>query len=60
MYNPSVLNIDYKASLLYYIGSAYHFGHDFDNAIQYFKRYKGNLDKDFTSKKMEKNLFLHL
>ena len=57
MFNPSQINIDYKTSLLYYIGLSYHYSHDFENAIKYYKRYKGNLDKDFTSKKMSNDVY---
>ena len=56
-YDPSTIYENYKASLLYYIGSAYHFGHDFDNAIQYYTRYKSNLDLDFTSKKIGQDVY---
>lgn len=58
-YNPSILINDfplaepeYKLSLLYYIGQAYHFSHDFDNAISYYDRYEGELKKMYASKKI--------
>ena len=56
-YNPSLINQDYKQSLLYYIGSSYHYSHDFENAINYYKRYKGNLDLDFTTKRLSKEVY---
>ena len=57
LFDPSTLSDDYKTSLFYYIGSSYHFSHDFNNAIQYYKRYKGKLDTDFTSKKISNDIY---
>ena len=56
-YSEIGLTEDMKSSLLYYIGRAYHYGHDFDNAIQYYKRYKSNLNQDLTSKKISQEIY---
>ena len=62
-YNPAVLIDDfplaepeYKLSLLYYIGQAYHYSHDFDNAISYYNRYEGEIKKMYASKKISSEM----
>jgi len=40
------LDSDYKFDMLYKIGLAYQYGYEFDNALQYYKKYKQKLESN--------------
>ena len=40
------LDSDYKFNMLYKIGQAYHYGYEFDNALEYYKKYKQKLENN--------------
>ncbi|WMN12581.1 OmpA family protein [Marivirga salinae] len=40
------LDSDYKFDMLYKIGHAYQYGYEFDNAIEYYKKYKQKLENN--------------
>ncbi|WP_375579173.1 OmpA family protein [Marivirga tractuosa] len=40
------LDSDYKFDMLYKIGQAYQYGYEFDNAIEYYKKYKQKLESN--------------
>lgn len=56
-YDPTQINIEYRNSLLYYIGASYHYGHDFKNAIQYYNRYNSYLDKQLLNKSISQETY---
>ncbi|WP_296620178.1 OmpA family protein [Marivirga sp.] len=40
------LNSDYKFDMLYKIGHGYQYGYEFDNALEYYKKYKEKLESN--------------
>ncbi|WP_340153835.1 OmpA family protein [uncultured Marivirga sp.] len=40
------LDSDYKFDMLYKIGQAYQYGYEFDNAIEYYRKYKQKLESN--------------
>ena len=54
--------LDYKYSdkILFYIAQCYHFGHDFDNAIIYYKKHQEQAEKDYKSKVISREQFAEI
>lgn len=54
------LNPDYKFDLLYLIGRGYHYGYEFETAIDYYKEYQRKLEKSAEYKGPDKTSLLEV